>query len=230
MEGGALPDGLLAEAKRLADQYQFFHFHLAFPEVFAQGGFDVCLGNPPWERVKLQEKEWFSANGRPDIANAPSATARGRLIAALSTEDPDLRQKYLNSLRLSEGESHIMRNSGNYPLCGRGDINVYTIFAERMRNLLCKKGCFGAVLPTGVVTDETTQFFFQDVVEKKSLVSVFDFENREGFFPAVDSRMKFCLFTCGSVSGDTTKASDFVFFCACFARPARPTAPLLAVS
>jgi hypothetical protein len=212
VEGGALPDGLLAEAKRLADQYQFLHFHLAFPEVFAQGGFDVSLGNPPWERVKLQEKEWFSANGRPDIANAPSATARGRLIAALSTEDPDLREKYLNSLRLSEGESHIMRNSGNYPLCGRGDINVYTIFAERMRNLLRKKGCFGAVLPTGVVTDETTQFFFQDVVEKMSLISVFDFENREGFFPAVDSRMKFCLFTCGSVSGDTTKASDFVFF------------------
>src|SRR5204863_7539203 len=56
-----------------------------------------------------------------------------------------------------------------------------------------------------------TQLFFQNVVETKSLVSVFDFENREGFFPAVDSRMKFCLFTCGSLSGATALASDFVF-------------------
>ena len=43
VEGGSMPDGLLAEAKRLADKFHFFHFHLAFPEVFAQGGFDVSL-------------------------------------------------------------------------------------------------------------------------------------------------------------------------------------------
>jgi hypothetical protein len=214
-QGEYIGEDLNTEIQRLARQYQFFHSHLEFPDVFGadgKGGFDVSLGNPPWERVKLQEKEWFAANGRPDIANAPNATARGRLIAALSSEEPGMWAKYLRALRLSEGGSHFMRNSGLYPLCGRGDINVYTIFAERMRNLLRKKGYFGAVLPTGVVTDETTQFFFQNVVETKSLVSVFDFENREGFFPAVDSRMKFCLFTCGSISGEAAMAADFVFF------------------
>ena len=64
VEGGELPDGLLAETKRLADQYQFFHFHLAFPDVFpkdGQGGFDVSLGNPPWEKVEVAGK----ANGSP---------------------------------------------------------------------------------------------------------------------------------------------------------------------
>ena len=34
--GGSLPAELAAEAERLARQYQFFHWHLAFPEVFAQ--------------------------------------------------------------------------------------------------------------------------------------------------------------------------------------------------
>lgn len=53
VEGGALPSGLLAEVKRLADQYQFFHYHLAFPEVFARGGFDLNLGNPPWVRQEM---------------------------------------------------------------------------------------------------------------------------------------------------------------------------------
>ena len=46
------------------------------------GGFDVVLGNPPWERIKLQEKEWF-ASRRPDIANAGNATQRRRMISAL---------------------------------------------------------------------------------------------------------------------------------------------------
>ena len=76
------PPWMREEIGRLARQYQFFHWHLAFPEVFAQGGFDVVLGNPPWERVKLQEKEWF-AERRPEIANAPNAAARKRLIEAL---------------------------------------------------------------------------------------------------------------------------------------------------
>jgi hypothetical protein len=68
--------------ERLSGQYQFFHWHLAFPEVFANSGFDCVLGNPPWERVKLAEDEWFTAF-RPDIANAPNAAARASLIARL---------------------------------------------------------------------------------------------------------------------------------------------------
>ncbi len=76
VEGGALPDGLLAEVKRLADQFQFFHFHLAFPEVFAQGGFDVSLGNPPWERIELEEKEWFADFRRPGNRRAHAQRQR----------------------------------------------------------------------------------------------------------------------------------------------------------
>lgn len=211
VEGGELPDGLLAAAKRLADQYQFFHFHLAFPEVFAQGGFDVSLGNPPWERVKLQEKEWF-AERRPDIAQAPNAGARKRLIKTLLQQDPGLNAEFLAALRVAEGESHIMRHGGLYPLCGCGDVNLYTVFAERMRSLLNATGRTGSVLPSGIATDDTTKFFFQDVVDKKSLVSLFDFENRLGLFPDVDSRMKFCLFSTGSGAKATCDSAQFVFF------------------
>ena len=100
--------------------------------------------------------------------------------------------------RRAEGDSHLMRNSGRYPLCGRGDINTYAVFAEAMRTLFNDKGRVGCIVPTGIATDDTTKFFFQEVVEKKSLVSLLDFENRQGLFPAVDSRMRFCLFTSGA--------------------------------
>ena len=60
------PDWLLAEVERLAQAYSFFHWHVAFPEVDARGGFDAVLGNPPWERVKLQEIEWFAVR-RPQM-------------------------------------------------------------------------------------------------------------------------------------------------------------------
>ena len=119
---------------------------------------------------------------------------------------------FLDALRRSEGWSHLMRNSGRYPLCARGDINSYAVFAEGMRSVLNERGRVGCVLPTGIATDDTTKFFFQDVVGTKSLVSLFDFENRSGLFPDVDSRMKFCLFTAGSGVEPAADHAEYVFF------------------
>lgn len=209
--GGAPPHALLAEARQLASQYEFFHWHLAFPEVFAQGGFDLSLGNPPWERVKLQEKEWFSAHGQDAIANAPNAAARQRLIQQLQAQDPALHSAFLDAARKAEGESHLLRNTGLYPLCACGDINLYAVFAEGMRCILARNGRAGAVLPSGIATDDTTKFFFQDVVDKRSLASIFDFENK-GIFPSVHSSFKFCLFTSSSPASPGPSASEFVCF------------------
>ncbi len=210
-DGQALPVEISTEVECLSGQYQFFHWHLVFPEVFARGGFDCVLGNPPWERVKLQEKEWF-AERSPEIASATTAAARKRLIEALKADDPALYKSFLDDLRKAEGESHLMRNSGGYPLCGRGDINTYAVFAELMRQLLNEQGRTGCVLPTGIATDDTTKFFFQDVIRQKSLVSFFDFENKEGLFPEVHREQRFCLFTSGKGTTQLTQAAEFVFF------------------
>ena len=214
------------EIKRLAAQYQFFHWHLAFPDVFRapvndeepenehagwSGGFDVVLGNPPWERIKLQEKEWF-AQRNPEIATAANAAARQRKIKELIETDPALYEAFLDDRRKSEGESHLARNSGRFPLCGTGDINTYAIFAETNRMLINVTGGVGCIVPSGIATDDTTKFFFQSLVSSQSLTSLYDFENREGLFPAVDSRMKFCLLTMTGTQNPAKQGAKFVFF------------------
>ena len=214
----ALAPAQRREVERLAREYQFFHWHLAFPEVFdgggergVSGGFDSLLGNPPWERVKLQEKEWF-AERSPEIADAPNAAARKRMIQALADDIPELYQAFLGALRQSEGRSHLMRSTGRYPLCGRGDINLFAVFAEAMRTLLNERGRMGCVLPTGIATDDTTKRFFQDLVRKRALASLFDFENKGIFFPDVHRNYKFCLFTAGRGLRPTSDRAEFVFF------------------
>lgn len=209
--GRPLAPELAQEVERIAAQYQFLHWHLAYPEVFAKGGFDVMLGNPPWERVKLQEKEWF-AERIPAIATAPNAAARKRMIEALKQTDPEIHQAFLSDLRKAEGESHFMRSSARYPLCGRGDINVYTIFAEAARTLINSAGRIGLVVPSGIASDETTKYFFQDIIDKQSLVSLFDFENKLQVFQDVAPVVKFCLFTCGHGSIPTAELAEFIFF------------------
>ena len=214
-----------AEIEQLRDQYQFFHWHLAFPHVFSMppadegaenaqtgwnGGFDVVLGNPPWERIKLQEREWFAARD-PDIAAAPNAAARRKLIAALPKENPTLYTAFQESKRKAEGDSHFVRDSERYPLCGRGDVNTYTIFAELSRHTQSSIGGVGIIVPSGIATDDTTKFFFQDLMDTQTLVSLYDFENRQAVFAGVHRSYKFCLLTLAG-QARPVPAAEFVFF------------------
>ena len=214
-----------AEVERLADEYRFFHWHLEFPEVFDRptdgvgsegwgGGFDAVVGNPPWERVKLQEQEFFAARD-PEIATAPNAAARRRLIAGLATSesaaDRALHVEFLAARRRAEGESALLRTSGRYPLAGRGDVNTYAVFAELFRSLTGPRGQAGIIVPTGIATDATTQYFFKDLVETRSLAALFDFENASPLFEGVHRSFKFCLLTMSGRSRPN-EAATFAFF------------------
>lgn len=202
------PSQALATAQALAVENRFFHWPLEFPEVFESGGFDVILSNPPWEQIQLEEQEFFASRDA-QIARASNAAARKRLIADLPQTNPALWQDYQRALHNAESASRFLRASGQYPLTGRGRINTYSVFAERVRHLL--RGRAGIIVPTGIATDATNQFFFADLVEKGQLASLFDFENRQRLFPAVDSRMKFCLLTLTG-SRTQTDATTFTFF------------------
>lgn len=205
-DGGAASQATTNTTEELTEQYRFFHWHLQFPQVFAKGGFDVVLGNPPWERVKLQEQEFFAPRDEA-IANAPNAAARKKLIAALPTTNPALWEEWTAASRKAEGESQLIRQSGRYPLCGKGDVNTYAIFAEHNRSVLGPRGRAGFIVPTGIATDDTTKAFFQSVISSQSLVALFDFENRDGLFAHVARQIKFSLMTLGSAA-----AADVVFF------------------
>lgn len=193
---GRPPELTRKTVEDLVRQYRFFHWHLQYPQVFAKGGFDVVLGNPPWERVKLQEQEFF-AERSPEIANAVNAAARKKLIAVLPTEQPQLWQDWCLASRKSEGESHALRQSGRYPLCGKGDVNTYALFAEHNQSLVCPTGALGCILPAGIATDDTTKEFFQAVVDARSLHSLFHFENEDRVFVGVNNMFRFVLLTVG---------------------------------
>ena len=189
---GRPPELTQKTVEDLARQYRFFHWHLQFPQVFTKGGFDVVLGNPPWERVKLQEQEFF-AERSPEIAKAVNAAARKKLIAALPAEQPQLWQDWCLASRKAEGESHVLRQSGRYPLCGKGDVNTYALFAEHNRALLGPSGRAGFIVPPGLATDDTTKAFFQDLTARNGLIALFEFENEEFLFPGIDHRVRFIV-------------------------------------
>jgi len=209
-----------------------FGWRERFPEVFdvaagilpAQGltgqrpitterepGFDCVIGNPPWERIKLQEREFFSLPA-PEIATATNAAKRRKLVEKLESADPALYGRYQAALAGADGLLSYCRSSKEYPLTGKGDINLYAVFAELAYQLVAPQGRVGLLTPSGIASDKTTMDFFAAIAESNRLIRLYDFENRtKQFFPDVDGRFKFCILNFGGDNTVTTQA-DFAFF------------------
>lgn len=217
--GGKLSADAEDELARLAERYQFFHWHLEFPDVFRveddtrpdhnpdtgwQGGFTCVIGNPPWEKVEFKEEEFF-ADLRPEIANAANAAKRKQMIGTLrqgDEADRTLYAKFRGALRESGAWAHLLHDSGRYPQTGKGRLNTYAVFAETGTTVIAPTGGSGLVLPTGIATDATTAKFFGSLVRGSRLVAFQEFEN-EAFLlsKGVDHRVRFSLLsTCGRAS------------------------------
>ena len=210
-EGRDIDSGVLAAISDLAEQYKFLHLHLAFPDVFARsGGFDAILGNPPWDQIQYDPRETF-AGSHPEIAAAPTMAKRAAMLRSLAASEPDSYQRYQGDVRHLDGVKHILHTSGRYPLGSVGRLNTAPLFVELMWNGIAPGGRTGVIAPTGIATDSFTQGFFRAMVERRALVSLYDFENSKPSFPGVHRSYKFCLLTLVGSQGHV-RESRFSFF------------------
>ena len=212
------------EIERLAMQYRFFHWHFAFPDIFRfrrkdskpdsshtgwKGGFDVVLGNPPWDKIQPEEVKFF-ASVRLDIAQSENASERRQLIESLRTEDPMLADRWEAYRREINSVCHLLRDGKLLRLTSDGNLNTFRLFAELGTKLISNMGLVGMVVQTGLATDEQGKEFFAALLSRGQLVRFLDFENREGFFPDVDSRFRFALATfCGAGIAHKDRSAEF---------------------
>jgi hypothetical protein len=129
-----------------------------------------------------------------------------------------LHEAFEAAKRVAEAVSVVARESGRFPLTGRGDVNTYALFAELFANLVSPRGRAGVIVPTGIATDATTAPFFAALIQGRRLARLIDFENRSGIFPAIDSRIKFSLLT---IACDVQEVR-FAFFLTDVAQLAEP--------
>ena len=166
---------LLQEARRLVDEERFLNWQAAFPGVWTnwqsvrpEGGFDAVIGNPPWDRMKLQQVEWF-ATRRREIALAPRAADRKRMIAALEQAGDPLAQDYAFASERAAMAARMARRLGDYPLLSSGDVNLYSLFVERAMTLVKPDGMVGLLTPIGIATDKSASQFFSMLVAKQRI-------------------------------------------------------------
>ena len=210
-------DGTLYDLSVASRKANAFHWPLEFPNVVERGGFDVVVGNPPWDRIKFSHIEFFAAR-LPQIALAQNAAERGKMIDSLKSSanlmDKNLYEEYRLSRRRSKAISRFTRvdekYGGRFSKTGRGDVNTYALFTELAFQLTSISGHAGIIVPTGIATDLTTAPFFSFLMNEKKLFSLFDYINSAPLFHAVDRSYKFCLISLSHTSID--KDAKFAFF------------------
>ena len=225
--GAALRERYQA-ARAIARRERFLHWEAAFPGVWRrwqerlpEGGFDAVIGNPPWDRIKLQEVEWFATRA-PQIARAPTAAARRAAIRALREQGGPLAADFDAAKERADQLGRVVRGGGRYPLLGGGDVNLYSLFVERAMSLVKPDGLVGLLTPSGIYADKTASRFFQRLSGEGRIGGLYDFENRRPgtglapFFPDVDSRFKFCAL----IFGGEERRFDHTW-CAFFLRDTR---------
>lgn len=187
------------QARALIDEERFLNWQVTFPGVWnnwaskgREGGFDAIVGNPPWDRIKLQQVEWFAAR-RPDIAKAQRASDRTRMIGALKKANDPLFDDYAKADKRAADTLRMARKGEQYPLLSKGDINLYSLFVERSHTLVKPEGMVGLLTPSGIASDLSASEFFRKVATGGHLKALYDFENKKVFFPDVHASFKFCV-------------------------------------
>ena len=199
---------------QLSKRYRFLHPHLAFPDVFAtdpeadgwQGGFDLVLGNPPWDTLSPDRKEFFSAS-EPKIRFVPKAE-QDAIVSEL-LEDPEIAARWTDYQRDLYASVHFMKASGRYRLfapgnLGKGDFNVYRMFVETALRLTRLGGNAAQVLPAGFYGGANAAAIRRELYERWTLSHVLGFINTgEHWFTSVDATTRFAAYVARRV-GTTT--------------------------
>ncbi|MEV0592433.1 Eco57I restriction-modification methylase domain-containing protein [Nonomuraea cavernae] len=185
-QAAALPQNTHDEIERLRDEYRFFHWHLAFPDIFAvpehagsdvdpatgwAGGFSCVLGNPPWDKVDFEDKKYFSMV-EPSIAAIAGQARRKRIIEWVA-DNTDGGKKYWAARRRVKSMFLFASASGTNPLCGKGltakgvnSLQTDQLFAERFAMIVSASGRFGCIVQTSIATGAGAQYLFQDLARR----------------------------------------------------------------
>jgi hypothetical protein len=193
----SVPAQTHSEIHRISNYYRFFHWHLAFPEVFAKGGFDLMLGNPPWDTLSPDAKEFFSSYD-PQV-RFQDRDGQERLIDTL-LKNSHIAQRWESNCRDLYAIVHFIKHSGRYKMfapgnLGKGDFNVYRMFIETGLSLMRSNGWASQIVPEGLYNGANCMAIRQALYEMCRLDCVYGFENaNEVWFTGIDTRMKFCLY------------------------------------
>jgi hypothetical protein len=195
----------MVDAPRAARRARAFHWPLEFPDIMQRGGFDVVLGNPPWDTMSPDYKEFFSVHDADirHMSPAEQKVAYDQLLA-----NPIIAAQWDQYCTDLYAAVHFIKSSGRYRLfaegnLGKGDFNVYRMFVETALAATKQGRVTAQFVPEGLYNGANATAIRKELFSAFRLEHLAGFENTKGiWFPKIDTRMKFCLYV--AWKGETT--------------------------
>ncbi|MFW9904253.1 MAG: Eco57I restriction-modification methylase domain-containing protein [Candidatus Thorarchaeota archaeon] len=156
-----------------------FLWELEFPEVFfgKEYGFNAIVGNPPWDKWKLYDREWLgsTAIGRADYAQK---------ITTIQKFDNESYSKYL---KLKEFYKNTTEYFNQYFQWQPGEKNLFKLFFERFFNLCCVNGYLGVILPGGFLGEYYSQPLRRVLLKEMRVHLIIEFVSNKEIFPDAEA-------------------------------------------
>jgi len=188
---------LIGAVAEIAGRLRFFHWPLEFPEPAAQGGFDVVLGNPPWETMSPDAKEWFAPYD-PSIAEMAPEPQAARIAEICET--PTIRAAWETHCDFLYRAATFMRKSGRYRLfatgsLGKGDFNVWRMFCEVALATVRHGGFAAQLLPENLFNGSNAAAIRSEMLNSFALRALIEFNNTNRiWFSSVHGQTNFALY------------------------------------
>jgi len=187
---------LLEEIDTISEKYHFFHYEIEFAEIFqnAQKGFHCIIGNPPWDKTKFDDKDFF-----------PQYRSSYRTLK--QSEKDKIRKEVLEYAHVqkayNEQKDQIEKTNEYYKMtypynAGAGDGNLFRFFIEKNLSLLSENGSLTYLTPSAWIYEDGSMKLRKHILEAFTIDFFYQFENREKIFERVDSRYKFATFQISS--------------------------------
>ncbi|QBZ98863.1 Eco57I restriction-modification methylase domain-containing protein [Flavobacterium sangjuense] len=167
--------------------------------------YDVILGNPPWEKIRFEEKKFYALYQK-SISDNHFKSSRTEEITQSELSNSDLASFAMQfKLEIEAAKSTLKKNSF-FNLSNKGELNTYALFTDAALKLKTDRGVVGLVLKSAIVTSQVNQTLFKFLTKEKLTVAIYDFINRKKIF-AIDSRERFCFLLLGLTHSELFQVS-----------------------
>ena len=199
-------DKILTDARKkvsdIASRRGFFHWELEMRDAFTdvRRGFDVIVGNPPWDKVKSLDDEFF-APYYPAFKEI-SLKAKKKKIANTLLQNNEINSEYESYKNSFLEKTNFYSNT--YCMQGSGDRDLSKLILERAFRLLTKDGIISMVAPSQILASAGSADIRQEILDKE-IIQMYIFENKKKIFNILSS-YRFMLLT---LKNSKTRQDEF---------------------
>lgn len=203
------------QAKDIISKYQkefsFFNYELEFPKIIENQvfkGFDIIIGNPPWDKTKFSDDDFFPqfiSNYRTSKNSKKKEIQNNLLAKDYIKQNYEKQKAYINDLNEYYKKAYSLNK-------GSGDGNLFRLFVEKNLSLLKQNGNLAYVLPSALMFEDGSLTLRKEILENKTLEYFYSFENREGIFIDVHRSYKFALMLIKNTQANNTHKIKTMFY------------------